>query len=435
MKYTDPKMTEQSRDNENNVKAERSKKHSRIIFVVIFTFLLSVCLWKIFYHQSADENIGAISADEKLAAIEATRAIPDSENAALIYNRLLQDPNASSLTSNLPESIDNTSFHQALYKPWLNSEYPELAAWIKQHQYVTDTLLKAAQFEKCRFPIIIDITDTSQIDRAAPMRQWAFFLSFAANNDLAENRTDSAIAKWRTIIQMGHHLSQQPTIIDQILAHGIGRIALENIARFVINGNATEQSLQKIDILPLAIQNRWSNLDKQINEVKNLQKEKLTEKYGPIDKQKYQSLNKIFESIPELDVSIGYKKYIATARGVRILVALRRYKNKSGHWPRFLNDIKSQLPDEVFTDPINNGSFIYKPTDDGFKLYSKGKNNIDEDGQKNFTLDTDSFEAIYQQDDVTFWPLKIPDMEQENNNDDEDAYLKEMEEMMKLTEL
>ena len=36
---------------------------------------------------------------------------------------------------------------------------------------------------------------------------------------------------------------------------------------------------------------------------------------------------------------------------------------------------------EIFVDPINNSSFVYKLTDDGFKLYSKGKNNIDENGE------------------------------------------------------
>ena len=34
------------------------------------------------------------SIDERLAAIEASLAIPDSENAAIFYGQLLKDPNA-----------------------------------------------------------------------------------------------------------------------------------------------------------------------------------------------------------------------------------------------------------------------------------------------------------------------------------------------------
>ena len=427
-------MTEQSRDNVRQVKTKHSQRHVWIIFIVIFSLLLSACLWKILHHQSADDNLATISADEKLASIEAARAIPDSENAALIYNKLLKDPNASSILSYGPELLDDHSiFNQVLYKPWFNSEFPEIAAWIKQHQYATDMLLEAGRLEKCRFPIIIDIDIGPQIERAAPMRQWVFFLSFAANNDLAENRIDSAIAKWQTIIKMGNHLSQQPIILDQILAHYFGTLALKHIARFVIDGNLTEQTLQKIETLPLPIQDRWPDLDRQIKRVKKLQEEKLTEQFGPFDKQELQPLINIIESIQEPDISIEYKKHIATARSIRILVALRRYKNKTGHWPQSLDDIKSQLSAEVLTDPINNSTFVYQITDDGFKLYSKGKNNIDEDGQENFTPGPNYGERIYQQDDVAFWPLKIPDIEQEDNDDEyDDAFFEEMMEPIEL---
>ena len=92
-----------------------------------------------------------------------------------------------------------------------------------------------------------------------------------------------------------------------------------------------------------------------------------------------------------------YLRLLTDRRGNRILIALRRYKNKTGHWPQNLNQIKSSLSKETFTDPYNNGSFVYKLTDEGFKLYSKGPDNIDEDGR-------------YKQgaDDWSIWPRQIP---------------------------
>jgi hypothetical protein len=45
------------------------------------------------------------SADERLAEIEAARAIPDAENAALIYSQLLQDPNAAAVLENPSDSL------------------------------------------------------------------------------------------------------------------------------------------------------------------------------------------------------------------------------------------------------------------------------------------------------------------------------------------
>ena len=69
-------------------------------------------------------------------------------------------------------------------------------------------------------------------------------------------------------------------------------------------------------------------------------------------------------------------------RASRSIIALRRYKNQNGRWPENLDEIKPFAPAEIFVDPINGNSFVYKLADDSFKLYSKGKNNIDEDGKR-----------------------------------------------------
>jgi hypothetical protein len=99
-----------------------------------------------------------------------------------------------------------------------------------------------------------------------------------------------------------------------------------------------------------------------------------------------------------------YLRTIADKRGCQIIIALRRYKNKYGHWPESLEDVKDLVPAEVLVDPINGGSFVYKLTDDNFTLYSKGKNNIDENGQYNSTWDPNTRQRIVKQDDFLFWP-------------------------------
>jgi hypothetical protein len=52
---------------------------------------------------------------------------------------------------------------------------------------------------------------------------------------------------------------------------------------------------------------------------------------------------------------------------------------------------------EVFIDPFNNDSFVYKLTENSFTLYSKGNNNIDENGQGDYH----DFEGA---DDWLIWP-------------------------------
>ena len=87
------------------------------------------------------------------------------------------------------------------------------------------------------------------------------------------------------------------------------------------------------------------------------------------------------------------------------MIALRRYKNKNGHWPESLDDMKSLAPKEIFVDPINGDSFVYKLTEENFTLYSKGKNNIDENGE-------------YQDgaDDRLIWPRKSRKSKEKNTD-------------------
>jgi hypothetical protein len=327
------------------------------------------------------------SADERLAEIEAARAIPDAENAALIYSGLLQDPNAASLSDRVAESPFYRSFDRARHEPWPSKDHPELAAWVKEHQYIIDRLLQAAQFEQCRFPISIDLGDLSEMDRASPMRQWGFLLSITANNDLAEGRTAAALAKWQCLLRMGGHLRQQPNPIDYLLADAISRLALESMAHFVVSRGATESNLQEIEALPLPTAEDWAEDLKEIRLVEKLRYRKVIDRIGVWDRLKdpdgfYCLYHEINSGSDETQREIGsYRRCISIARGVQILIALRRCRNATGRWPASLDEIGSSLPEEILTDPLNKGAFVYQPAADTFRLYSRGPNNIDEDGK------------------------------------------------------
>jgi len=91
----------------------------------------------------------------------------------------------------------------------------------------------------------------------------------------------------------------------------------------------------------------------------------------------------------------AYLLVTSDKRGSRIMVALRRYKNKTGHWPESLDEVRDLAPEEIFIDPLNNGSFVYKLSDENFTLYSKGKNGVDGGG----TCDDEA-----GADDRPIWP-------------------------------
>jgi hypothetical protein len=63
---------------------------------------------------------------------------------------------------------------------------------------------------------------------------------------------------------------------------------------------------------------------------------------------------------------------LSSQNAMRIMIELRRFKNKSGHWPWSLNKIAHSLPKDILTDPLNNSSYIYKPVGKSFEFYSAG---------------------------------------------------------------
>ena len=84
--------------------------------------------------------------DEERAALEAKYAIPDDENAAMIYNQLLEDYNQAAFEPDFP---DPNLGYLTRSKPWLSKDYPQVAEWIKGHENTIAKLMEASKFEKC----------------------------------------------------------------------------------------------------------------------------------------------------------------------------------------------------------------------------------------------------------------------------------------------
>jgi hypothetical protein len=96
-----------------------------------------------------------------------------------------------------------------------------------------------------------------------------------------------------------------------------------------------------------------------------------------------------------------YMRVTADRQAARIIIGLRRYKNEHGRWPGSLEDVKPFASAEIFVDPINDGDYVYKLTDENFTLYSKGKNGIDEEGVRRAEKPDGT-----KTDDILFWPRK-----------------------------
>jgi hypothetical protein len=109
-------------------------------------------------------------------------------------------------------------------------------------------------------------------------------------------------------------------------------------------------------------------------------------------------------------------------RGTWLVLGLRRYRDVHGVWPQALDAISQYVPAEALVDPTNGEAFVYATDGDGFRLYSKGPNRIDEGGRSGYVRASKKVE-----DDIWIWPPPAPEPAEDESMDDE--MLKQMEQI------
>ncbi len=478
-----------------------------------------------------DDNEGwrPYTFDQELVSMEAERAIPAEENAAVIYNQLLKNYDPDLFQKDF--IVGDPNFCISLTKFWTSTEYPDAAAWLAENQNTIEQLILAGKFEQCRFPIAADLNDPNfqlpqnlkevtdfwqslQYKRLSPMRHWRELLIYSANNDVAESRNDQALEKYITVLQMAKYLHQQPTLMDFLVSMAFERRILKQINSLVITKNPTNEQLLLLDNALQGIDYEWNidfkrildrekllfkdticailyqtnekgqiryNRDPDSNILINIMsyfilsgfidssfQTEENNNYWPrkISKAKvilswilapstpqktvviidnvYESFYAMTEpdfnwqSTPERfsltsirpnfrflmeliakvynpDSYLVHDLFNETTMSIqssRILIAIKYYKNQTGHWPELLEILKDSVPAKIFIDPMNNNSFVYKLAGEKFVLYSKGPNNIDENGIRGETAHSirlhpspnPSPREIPDPDDFPIWP-------------------------------
>jgi len=377
-------MPEEKQKSTETVKSGRRFARLRLILVgVVVAAIFCGLMWKA-------GLLDFRSIDDKLAAIEAELAIPDAENAAVYYTRLLTDPNNASALDDL------SSYTPSAYiEPWDGSEHPELAALLKTHSTFIQTLLDISEMQEARFPVYYSPgSDSAQF--LQDVRKVTFILSWAAANDLAEGRIDAAYSKYRCQLKLARHLQQQPAWYYNGLGIAIEAVAHGNIKMAVMQDNITQDQLSLLETTLKIPQNNRSEDDEIADKVNNLieRKEKSQLPLTIPLKVWWRALRT--QKQDEKRLHQIHLRLLSSQLSTRILIALRRYKQETGVWPETLEQIEPKLTEQMLIDPQNNGPFVYKRDGDEFVFYSKGPNNIDEGGSYSGSAD-----------DWPIWPLKI----------------------------
>lgn len=323
---------------------------------IILTAVAIICclLWKISLWNSR-------SVEAQLAAINADRAIPESENAGVAYCKLAGEYLP---LPQYPPVVDKQALILTVKKPWSSNDYPKLAAWLDERQDLISKLLDISKMEKCRLAIPSDRQQASYFTNPVRhMRGWASLFVRSANMDAGEGRIDAAIEKYTCILRMGSHLRQQPVL--SYYNNGVAKeaLALDALKQFITQAELTEKQLTAIEAALLPAENTWKQHSRIMVKVQRLFERKGRPRLT--DWRRYWEYRKATSKSDDhlLDVTDSFNlRTLTNRRRMYILIALRRYKNKTGHWPQSLDQIKPPLSKETLTDPRDNTPFVYELT-------------------------------------------------------------------------
>ncbi|MHC4352653.1 MAG: hypothetical protein ACYS0H_08040 [Planctomycetota bacterium] len=365
-------------DKEREGQTARTARRSTRIWIVsaVVPILVIMCclVWKAVLLDSR-------SIDEKLAAIDAELAIPDSENAAVRYRRFWSDPCNVGI---LHELSDQT--RSAYRKPWTDDEHPELAAALDKHGAFLQAVQDISNMPRARFPAYPEPGTESYL-MLAYLRRVTVVLSWAAANDLAEGRFDAAYGKYRCQLQLVRHFEQQPWVDYRIVGTAIKSVALRNIRTAVMRDGTTSEQMRLLEAILEAPRDQEEVDGRIAARVNRLGRDKYRSKLSTVARLKWLLFGHKSFREGQRRVRLLCLRLEATQRATPILIALRRYKGQTGAWPETLEQIEPKLPAQMLTDPQNDGPFVYKRDGKSFILYSKGPNGLDEQGSSSSPAD------------------------------------------------
>ncbi|UCD52719.1 MAG: hypothetical protein JSW27_08785, partial [Phycisphaerales bacterium] len=195
------------------------------------------------------------SFDAELAALEAERAVPNEENAALRYDAALADVNVK----DRPElGEDEGDILRRLSRaPWRDEDQPEVAAWLDAHTTPIDELMQIGQMEQCRWPMYAN----SVGEWTVPYNQLEYatrLLALTGNRYLGDGRLNDASETSFCLLRHADHLYQQTYHLDYRIGFKPERSALQMIRYLLVQGELPPEQLERITQRLPSAENHWN---------------------------------------------------------------------------------------------------------------------------------------------------------------------------------
>lgn len=352
------------------------------------------------------------SPTEQLAAIDATRAIPDGNNAAFAYMELLDVYN----DDEIPGGVRHNNNFRTRSSPWRSTEFSDIAAWLDSYQPLMDRLESVSRIPDCFFPILEShetlpslsdtLTSLGSSDAfmkiASNTRQWGYLLQRSAFNDVGEGRISPAMEKAQTCLRIGRHFRRQPIELSFSLGGGLEKQGLHVLAHILVHSDTNSPTLEHF-FPPEDLEATLPRQHQTIKEVDQILNQQFVGQLPPWWRlQAWWLMGRQKLETYEL-YQWSTTRHLMRYRGHRILVALRDIKNQSGEWPDRLPSSTPLLTPNDCIDPLSQKPFVYGRLGDSFYLYSVGDNGRDEQGRFRHISSDQPW------DDRMVWPTRQSD--------------------------
>jgi len=220
-----------------------------VIALLIFVAVIMLIL------PEGDHTWSSYQFDNELASIEAKRAVPDQDNAAIRYKSLF----ATIDMNDCPDSLFRKDRHirdELSQHPWKSLDYPEVSQWLDSHVETLNELLSISNIEKCRWAIQIEICDEYTVPYK-PIRHCAQLITVAGNRDLGDGRFQKALEKSFCLLRMAEHLYQQTLDLDFHIGFRYEMSALKIIRNVIISSEVSQEDIDRIAAHLPTVANNW----------------------------------------------------------------------------------------------------------------------------------------------------------------------------------
>jgi hypothetical protein len=215
--------------------------------------------------------------DYELKDLEAKRAVPDAENAAIAYQKIIarldvnnappfydgQKITAPFDANNTPPFRNGGKLNEcnepSTHIFWKGIDHPETAAFIDARFDIVADTMAASRMEKCAFPVQTDSLSFS-VDTVSGMRRLTYLLMSAANRDMGEGREDEAFEKYESVVRMGRQLELQPMIIHFLVGMTIENLGSSRIFSAIVTADLTQVQIDDIRQMIPSTNDDWPQL-------------------------------------------------------------------------------------------------------------------------------------------------------------------------------